>query len=80
MTKADIAMLLCRVIGLYYVVNAIHGFCHSLILLVTPLLFGGMTKFTAQMVIGMALPQCVALLVGLVVWRKAPEVGKSMAR
>ena len=79
MTKTDLAVLLCRFIGLYFLINAIYGLGSSVIMLGMPLLFGGATKFTIQLVLNMAIPQLFGLLIGLVVWRQAPEIGKKMA-
>ena len=41
MTKTDLAVLLCRFIGLYFLINAIYGLGSSVIMLGMPLLFGG---------------------------------------
>jgi len=79
MTKTDLAVVLCRLVGLYFMINAIFGLGQSVIMFGSPLLFGGMTKFTTQLVLNMALPQLFGLLVGLVVWRKAPDIGPKMA-
>ena len=79
MTKTDLAVLLCRFIGLYFLINAIYGLGNSVIMLGMPMLFGGMTKFTTQLVLNMSIPQLLGVLIGLVVWRKAPGIGKKMA-
>ncbi len=79
MTKTDLAVLLCRFIGLYFLINAIYGLGNSVIMLVMPLVFGGASEFTIQLMLNMAIPQLFGLLIGLVVWRQAPDIGKKMA-
>ena len=79
MSKTDLAVVLCRFVGLYFIVNAISGLGQSVIMFCTPLLFGAMNQFTIQLVLNMALPQLFGLLVGLVVWRKATQIGQKMA-
>jgi hypothetical protein len=79
MTKTDLAVVLCRLVGLYFIVNSIYGVSQSLIMIGSSLLLGGMNKFTWQFVLNMALPHLFGLLVGLVVWRKALGIGQKMA-
>lgn len=79
MSKTDFAVLLCRFIGLYFLINAIYGLGNPVIMLVMPLLIGGTSMFTKQLVLNIAIPQLFGFLIGLVVWRKAPSIGKKMA-
>ena len=79
MTKIDLAVVLCRLVGLYFIINAINGLGHSAIIFGIPSLFGGRNPFTTQLVLNMALPHLFGLLIGLFVWRKAPGIGEKMA-
>ena len=79
MTKIDLAVVLCRLVGLYFIINAINGLGHSLVLFGMPSLFGGSNQFTTQLVLNIALPQLFGLLIGLFVWRKAFGIGEKMA-
>ena len=79
MSKTDLAVVLCRLVGLYFIVNAINGLGQSVSMFCTPLLFGSMNQFTTRIVLNMAIPQLFGLLVGLVVWRNATQIGQKMA-
>lgn len=79
MTKTDLSVVLCRLVGLYFIINSIYGVGQSVIMFGSSMLFGGMNKFTTQLVLNMALPHLFGLLVGLVVWRKALGIGQKMA-
>ena len=79
MTKIDLSVVLCRLVGLYFVLNAINGLGQSAIMFGVPSLFGGMNPFTTQLVLNMSLPHLFGLLIGLFVWREAPGIGVKMA-
>lgn len=79
MSKTELAVILCRLVALYFIVNAIYGFGQSLLMFCAPLLFGARNQLTIQLVFSMALPPLFGLLIGLVLWRKAPPIGQKMA-
>lgn len=79
MTKTDLAVVLSRLVGLYFMLNSIYGLGQAVIVFGSSLLFGGMAMFTAQLVLNMALPHLVGLLIGLVVWQNAHTIGQKMA-
>lgn len=79
MTKTDLSVVLCKLVGLYFMINSIYGLGNSLIMLGCSALFGAVNQFTTRLVLNMALPQLFQLLVGLVVWRKASDIGSRMA-
>lgn len=85
MSKTDLAVVLCKLVGLYFMINAIHGMGQLVMVIGTPLLLGGANAMlfgsmnSIQLVLNMALPHLVGLLIGLVVWRKAPVIGQKMA-
>ncbi len=79
MTKTDISVVLCKLVGLYFMINSIYGLGNSLIMVGIPLLFGGLDQFSTRLILNIALPSLFQLLVGLVVWRKAIDIGSRMA-
>ena len=79
MDKTKFAEVLCRFLALYFVLSAVSGVAKTIMTLGTTMLCGGLSMFTAQLILNMAWPDLVYLLVGLVVWRMAPSIGKRMA-
>ena len=79
MNKADLARVLCRVVGLYFGLSAIVGIGQVVLSFVAPMLGGASTSYTFAPFIQIIAPQLMGLVVGVIVWKNAPAIGAKVA-
>ena len=79
MDKDDLARVLCRIVGLYFVLTAILGAGQLVLMLVMPMASGA-NSFTTSLLTQMIVPHLLHLLVGVIVWKNAPAIGVKVAQ
>ncbi len=84
MDKKELAVVLCRILALYFILSSIYGVATALAFVVTPMLVPGYSldgiEGTIGLTLRMMLPGIAQLLIGVVVWRKATWIGERVAR
>ena len=83
MTKHEIGTLASKILGVYFMANGVIAFGNAFVILGVPL-FGSLNStgigqsFQTRMLLTMMLPASVQLLVGMLIWRKAPSIARRM--
>ena len=78
MTKCDLSVVLCRLLGLYFMVNTLVSGGMAAMVLGWSILIG-VSAHPSHLAMNILLPQLASFLVGLVLWRKGPSIGLKMS-